>query len=481
MEKKLIELALNHALDSKAEYSDVRFEDNESENINIKNESVEGLRSDHNVGFGIRILLDGSWGFSSSNDTGEASVIKTTDEAIRIARASSRVKVKSIKLSKNEAYKDRISNNAEIDPFAISVSEKIEMLKEATNRMNISPMIKIRKGGMHFYKQYKIFASTEGSYIEQERIDSGGGISVVAISDNDAQTRSYPNSFGGDYSTFGYEFVKNMDLIGNSQRLAEEALMLLKAKQCPDGIRDIIIDSNHLALQIHESIGHPSELDRVLGHEAAYAGMSFLTPEHLNKLKVGSDMVNIVSDATIIGALGGFRYDDEGVKAKKAYLVKNGIFSGYLNSRETAEEMGYEPMGAMRAQNWRRIPIIRMTSVNLEPGNSSLEELIKGIDDGLFISTTKSWSIDDKRLNFQFGTEIGWEIKNGKLGDMIKNPSYAGITPDFWNSCDGICNSNLWHVWGVPNCGKGEPQQIMKVSHGASPARFRKVRVGVAK
>lgn len=480
MEKCLIDVALERANDLGATYSDLRFEENENENISIKNEKVEGIKRNKNSGFGVRVIADGSWGFSSSNEISKENVIKVVDEAYKIAKASAKVKEHEIKLAKTEPYKDNISHYAKIDPFKISLSEKIELLKEATNLMNVSPEIKVRTGHMRFLKQRKIFASSESSYIEQNRIESGAGISAIAIDGNEVQTRSYPNSFGGDFSSFGYEFIKDLKLIENAPKIGEEAKALLKAKECPQGLKDIIILGNHLALQIHESIGHPSELDRVFGFEAAYAGTSFLTPEKLNNFKVGSDIVNIVSDATIIGALGGFKYDDEGVLAKKVYLVKNGVFSGYLNSRETASMLNLEPMGAMRAENWQRIPIIRMTSVNLEPGNYELNDLISEIDDGLLLSTTKSWSIDDKRLNFQFATEIGWEIKDGKLGEMIKNPSYAGLTPEFWSSCDGICNKNYWHVWGVPNCGKGEPSQTMRVSHGASPVRFRRVKVGVA-
>ncbi len=480
MESCLIEVALERADELGTTYSDLRFEENEYENISVKNEKVEGIKRNRSSGFGVRVIVDGSWGFSSSNEISKESVLRVVEEAYKIAKASAKVKERSVELAKIEPYKDKVMHNARINPFTIPLSEKIELLKEATNFMNVSPEIKLRTGSMRFLKQRKIFASSEGSFIEQERIESGAGISATSIDGNEVQVRSYPNSFGGDFSTFGYEFIRELKLIENAKRVGEEAKALLKAKECPKGFKDIIIDGNHLALQIHESIGHPSELDRVFGFEAAYAGTSFLTPDKLNNFKVGANLVNITSDATIIGALGGFKYDDEGVLAKKVYLVKNGVFSGYLNSRETAAMVGLEPMGAMRAEDWQKIPLVRMTSINLEPGDYELDDLIGGIDDGILLSTTKSWSIDDKRLNFQFATEIGWEIKNGKLGEMIKNPSYMGITPEFWNSCDGICNINFWHVWGVPNCGKGEPSQIMRVSHGASPARFRKVKVGVA-
>jgi TldD protein len=236
-----------------------------------------------------------------------------------------------------------------------------------------------------------------------------------------------------------------------------------------------------MALQVHESCGHPTELDRALGTEISLAGGSFMTVDKLNKLKYGSDIVNINADATTKGGLGTFGYDDEGVKAQRAPIIKKGKFVGYLTSRETAPVIKQRSNGTMRADGWNRIPIIRMTNHNLEPGTWELDDLIKDTKNGIFFDINKSWSIDDKRLNFQFGVEAAWEIKNGKLAGMLKNATYTGITPEFWNSCDAICNKNHWHIWGIPNCGKGEPMQTAHVAHGTSPARFRKVKVGVSK
>jgi TldD protein len=231
---------------------------------------------------------------------------------------------------------------------------------------------------------------------------------------------------------------------------------------------------------VHDSIGHPIELDRVFGTEAAYAGTSFLTTEKLGNFKYGSEHVNVVADATEPGGLGTFGFDDEGVPAQRTEIVRNGLFLGYLTSRETAAALGQRSNGAMRASGWNRIPLIRMTNVSLEPGDWTLDDMIADTDDGIYMETNRSWSIDDKRLNFQFGTEIGREIKNGKLGDLVKNATYTGITPQFWGSCDAVGNRDTWVVWGTPNCGKGQPQQTMGTGHGASPARFRNVKVGIA-
>ena len=243
----------------------------------------------------------------------------------------------------------------------------------------------------------------------------------------------------------------------------------------------MILDSSQLALQIHESVGHPIELDRILGTEASYAGTSFLKSEMVGHFRYGSDKVNITADATFPGGLGTFGYDDEGIKAQRSPILSQGVLVGLLTSRETAYHLHQESNGTMRADGWNRIPLIRMTNINLEPGEWTLEQMIADTDEGLFLTTNRSWSIDDKRINFQFGTEIGWEIRNGKLGAMVKNPTYTGMTPHFWNSCDAVGNKDHWQMWGTPNCGKGEPGQVAHVGHGAAPARFRNVQVGVMK
>ncbi len=478
--RDIIESALLSAKRAGATYADVRILEREIEEISTKNGSVDALKRSFTKGFGVRVIANGAWGFASSFRLTTEEAERVAEEAVAIAKASSLTKIEDVSLAQVEIFQDTISQKVEINPFSVPVSEKISVLLESDKIMNI-PGVIIRKGNMYFSKEWKTFASTEGAYIEQERIVSGAGISAIATNGKEIQIRSYPSSFGGDYQRKGFELVKNADFLKNAERVAKEAVALLSAKPCPSGVMDIVLGGSQLALQVHESAGHPTELDRVLGEEASFAGTSFLTPDKLGNFRYGSDIVNITADATIPEALGGFAYDDEGVKAKRIYLVKNGIFVGYLNSRETAKKLKLEPMGAMRAQSWNFMPIIRMTSINLEPGDKTLDELISGINRGIYMDTNRSWSIDQNRLNFQFGTEIGWEIKNGKLQDMVKNPTYTGITYEFWRSCDGIANKDFWHVWGVPNCGKGEPMQVMQVSHGVSPARFRNVKVGVLK
>jgi TldD protein len=336
---------------------------------------------------------------------------------------------------------------------------------------------------MDFRRIDQLFVSSLGSEIHQLKTQTGAGFVATSFAGNEIQKRSYPNSFGGQYQTKGYELVEELDLLANAPRIAEEAVALHRADQCPAGVKDVILGGSQLGLQIHESIGHPIELDRVLGTEANFAGMSFLTLEKLGKLKYASKIVNVVADATPAHGpgLGTFAYDDEGVPAQSTPIIKDGLFVGYLTSRETAAAVSQpRSNGSMRAEGWNRIPLIRMTNVSLLPGTWSFDDLIADTDDGIYMETNRSWSIDDRRYNFQFGTEIGWEIKGGKRTRMLKNPSYGGITTEFWNSCDAICGPQFWMLWGTPNCGKGQPMQTMGTGHGASPARFRKVKVGVA-
>jgi TldD protein len=388
--------------------------------------------------------------------------------------------VEKIELSRLKPQKGSYKTPVKIDPFKVPLEQKIDLLLKADSIMRRNKKIKMAKGGLWFLKGEKVFASTQGTLVSEDRTESGGEISAFAIEGSEVQTRSYPN-MSGDTRQAGYEFIEQMDLAGNAERTASEAAMLLTAPPCPGRLSTIIITSNQLALQVHESIGHPIELDRVYGTEASYAGTSFLTTDKLKHLKYGSDIVNVTADATTPGGLGTFGWDDEGVPAQKVPIIRRGKFVGYLSSRETAPRLGLASGGAMRADGWSRIPIIRMTNINLEPGKWDYQDLIADTNDAVLFDTTKTWSIDDKRLNFQFATEIAWEIKNGRLtGKVFKNATYTGITPAFWNSCDAICNKKSWHLWGVPNCGKGQPGQSAHVGHGVAPARFQKVQIGVS-
>jgi TldD protein len=478
--RDIAERALNAAQLHGAGYADVRVVNLKTQSIVVKNGHVEALAEDTSRGLGVRVLLDGAWGFASSSRLSPDAAAAVAEQAARIARASSLARGKPVHLGPPEVHVARYETPFEIDPFAVPLEDKISLLLEADAEMRRVNGIAVTESNMEFVKEHKVFASTEGSYIEQQLVESGAGIEATAVEEGEVQTRSFPNSFGRQQGKAGYEFVTARELPNHAQRVAEEAVALLRAPQCPATVTALILDSTQLALQVHESCGHPTELDRVLGEEASFAGTSFLTLDKLGAFTYGSPHVNIYADATVPGALGTFGFDDEGVPAQRSAIVRDGILVGYLMSRESATTLQRRSNGTMRADGWNRIPLIRMTNINLEPGEWDLDDLIADTDDGIYMAVNKSWSIDDKRLNFQFGTQLAYEIKNGKLGQMLKNASYTGITPKFWQSCDAICSRDHWEIWGLPNCGKGEPIQSAHVAHGAAPARFRNVRVGIS-
>jgi TldD protein len=479
--KNLIQNILDLAKLKGVSYADIRVVRRQSEEIEVKNGKVGALVHDEDFGFGIRVLFQGAWGFACSSKVTKGEMENIFSKALKIAKASSKVKGKEILFSSTLPIVDRYRTPISINPFNVAVETKLNLLLKADEIIHKNKKVKISEAFSGSYKTEKTFASTEGTYIEQEIIECGAGISATAIEGSEIQVRSYPNSFRGNFSTQGYEWIETLALEDKAERIAEEASQLLLAKSCPSKTTTLILDSSQLALQIHESIGHPIELDRILGTEASYAGTSFLKPEMVGHFKYGSGLVNIVADATCPGGLGTFGYDDEGIKAQKVPIISQGMLVNLLTSRETAHHLGGESNGTMRADGWNRIPLIRMTNINLEPGDWTLEQMIGDTEEGLFLTTNRSWSIDDKRINFQFGTEMGWEVKDGKLGEMVKNPTYTGITPKFWDSCDAIANRDHWQMWGTPNCGKGEPGQVAHVGHGAAPARFRNVQVGVMK
>ncbi len=477
--KELLLRALDTARAKGATYADVRLVDKRLEHIIVKNGRVESMASSQNQGFGIRVIANGAWGFASTRSLDREELERTAAMAVRIARASSIANRRPVDLGPAMKVVATYKTPVQQDPFAVPLERKIDTLLRASREMQKVKGIVVAEASTELIKERKTFASTEGSYIDQEIIETGCSLEATSAGDGDVQRRSYPNSVGRHQGTEGWKFVERYDLPGNAQRVAEEAAALLSAKPCPSGVATVILDGSQTALQVHESCGHPIELDRVLGHEAAFAGTSFLTTDKLGNFRYGSEQVNITADATIPGGLGTFGYDDEGVPAQRVPIVQNGRFVGYLTSRGTATTLGQRSNGTMRADGWKRIPLIRMTNINLEPGEWSLDDLIADTDDGIYMMTNKSWSIDDRRLNFQFGTEIAWEIKKGKLGQMLKNATYTGMTPQFWAGCDAVCNRGHWVVWGTPNCGKGQPEQVGHVGHGASPARFRNVRVGI--
>jgi TldD protein len=465
-----------------AQYADVRVVNHREESLSVKDGIVENLSSSETEGVGIRVLVNGAWGFASSRDLSNPEIDRITDQAIEIAHASGLVSGEKVDLGPKVTSQGTYQTPVQIDPFSVSMEDKLALLMHADVELGKVQGVRTRQSHTTMLKEHKYFANTEGAFTEQTLIETGGGIQATAVGGNEIQIRSYPNAFARQQVTGGWEAMLSWDLPGNAQRIASEAVELLTADPCPSNITtSLILGGSQLALQVHESCGHPTELDRVYGSEAAYAGTSFLTTEKLDNFNYGSPVVNLTADSVRPLGLGTFGWDDEGVPAQSSPLVRDGLFVGYLMSRESASKLGRKSNACMRASGWNRIPIIRMVNVSLEPGSWKFDDLIADTDDGIYMESNRSWSIDDKRYNFQFGTEMGYEIKNGKMGRMLRNCTYMGITPEFWNSCDAICNADYWVMWGTPNCGKGQPAQVAHTGHGTAPARFRNVKVGVLK
>ena len=483
--KEIAQWALEVASLRGVSYADARVGDDRMRSLATKNGKIGSASDAESLGIGVRVVADGAWGYAASDDLSRRAVEATAARAVDIAKASARVKLGDVRLAPEKAAVAEWTTPIEIDPFTISIERNLDLLLTIDAELRSVAGVTLAETNMNFRREEQWFFSSQGADIHQTKYWTGVGYAAHAFAGSEIQKRSYPNSFGGQWQSRGYELIHELKLRENARRVGEEAVALLKADQGPEGVFDIILDGAQLGLQIHESVGHPIELDRVLGMEANFAGTSFLTLDKLRTLRYGSELVNVVADARPEHGpgLGTFAYDDEGVPAQCTPIITQGLFTGYLSSRETAHTIGLNRSGGtLRAEGWNRLPIIRMTNVSILPGERPLtkEQLIESTDHGVYLETNRSWSIDDKRYNFQFGTEIGWEIKNGKRIRMLKNPSYSGITTEFWNAMDAICSKEEWVLWGTPNCGKGQPQQVMGTGHGAAPARFRGVKVGAA-
>jgi TldD protein len=462
------------------DYGDLRYGQRRTEHLTVRNGSPDGVSRSDSQGVGVRVIHGGAWGFAATADTSEKDVIAACRRAVAVAKSSARVLRKKVTLSPVEPEVGAYAGPCSEDPFDVPLDEKLAILTAAEAPLRENPAVKVAQASIDITRNTTIFASTEGAYLEQSKTESGAGMEATAVEGPVAVTRSYPNSHFGDHALAGFEFVRSLDLPAQSERVREEVLELLAAPECPSSENTLIVGGAQMTLQVHESCGHPVELDRVLGTEISLAGGSFMTADKLGSLRYGTPIVNIVADATIPDALGSFGWDDEGVPAQRSDIIRKGMFVGYLTSRETAPIVGLSVNGTMRADGYDRIPLIRMTNINLEPDpdGPSLEDLIADTKSGIFVDVNRSWSIDDHRVNFQFGCEWARKIENGALGQVYRNSLYTAQTTDFWNSCDSVCGPDEWHVWGLPSCGKGEPMQSAHVAHGTVPARFRNVQVG---
>jgi TldD protein len=467
--------AVEAALSAGARYADARVMHRRSESMNARNGEIEDLSQGEDAGVGVRALVGSSWGFFAAPDLTKAKAKAAGETATAIARASATVPGPAVELVGAPAHQDSWASGCEVDPLGVALSTKGDLLTGATGEAHKAGA-DLAEGLYQAWDTRKWFVSSEGHQIDQHIRECGVGISVTVIGDSETQRRSYP-AYRGQYGTEGWELVERIDIGAHATRLAEEARELLGARMCPEGETTLILGSEQMALQVHESVGHAIELDRILGWEAAYAGTSWLDLATLHSLRYGSELMNITIDPTIPGALGSFGYDDEGTPAAARFAVKDGIWVGTLAGRDSAAVAGLDYAGSVRADGWARLPMVRMTNVGLVPGPHTLDEMIAETGDGVYMENNRSWSIDDKRLNFQFGCEIGWEVKDGKLGRMLRNPTYTGIGPRFWRSMDMLSSESV--AWGTPNCGKGQPSQIGHTGHPTAPARFQRVRVGV--
>ncbi len=470
--------ALDTASQRGADYADVRFEINGTERIEVRNGVVAALVAQRSTGYGIRALVDGAWGFAASDDLTDAGIDAAAARAVALARAAAGIARHRIGAPPEHAYVDTWATPLEREPGTVPLGERVALLLDAERALHAAPTVVVGRAWIDLWDTQKSFFSTIGSRIAQRVVQTGSGISAMAVADGDVQVRSFPGD-NGLYQSGGWEIVEAARLRENAPRIGEESAALLRAPQCPSGTRDVILGGSQVSLQLHESCGHPAELDRVLGWEANFSGTSFLELDAVDRLRYGSNAVTIVLDATMPGGMATCAYDDEGTRSGTSDLVRDGILRGYAMSNDTARAIGRTSNACVRAQSWEFVPMIRMCNMSLLPGDVPFEHLFDDVNDGVYMESNRSWSIDDRRLNFQFGCEIGWEIKHGKRGRMLKNPTYAGMTPRFWNACDAIGDAASWFAWGTPNCGKGEPMQTGRTTQGAAPARFRAVDVGV--
>ena len=475
---ELADIAIDLAKKLGASYGDIRINRYRTERISTRERQVQGVALNQTFGFGVRVLVKGSWGFAASSDVTPKEVRRVTREAVEIAKANASQQRKPVQFLEVPAAKANWRSAFEQDPFKVSIEQKIETLMKINEAALAVPGVGFVNSSMAWVNEQKFYASTDGSRIEQYIIRGQPGFTVTAVdrAAGDFQTRS---SLGGPQG-MGYEYVRNHDWVKEAAKAGQEAVMKLKAKPVEPGKYDLVLHPSHLWLTIHESVGHSTELDRALWWEANYAGTSFLTPDKTGKLQFGSPRVNFFADRTQPAGLATVGYDDEGVPGQKWYLVKDGIFVDWQTTRDLAPLIGrQQSYGCLHAQNWSDVPFPRMPNVSLEAGkdSTSLDQIVSGVDNGILIYGNGSFSIDQQRYNFQFGGQTFWEIKQGKVTGMLRDVAYQSRTTDFWNSCDGLGGPATYELGGALNDGKGEPSQSNAVSHGCPVARFRNVNV----
>lgn len=476
---KYLDLAMNAAEQLGAEYADIRVQKTTDEVIYLQNLSLKNTSNSVLYGYGVRFFKDGAWGFAHSNVFSDEAVLKTVRRAAEIATLSASVnKNKKLRLAPERSYIATYETPVKIDPRDVPMKEKVELMLEVNRSMLAFKGVKRAMFYLIMHRDEKFFGSTLGTRLETNTQWITPMITATAVHEGDSQSRSFNE--GG--KAIGWEWIESLNLTEKAKQIAEEALIKVKAEPLgPEARRTLILDPIHLGLTMHESVGHPTELDRVLGWEADYAGISFATPEKLKNYRYGSEIINFVGDNTLSEGLATLGFDDDGVPGQKWHIIKDGILNEYGSTRDTAMEIGLEySRGCNRATYYSDQPINRIPNLYLLPGTKELSpsELIADTEDGVYIQGQGSFSIDQHRVNFQFGGDFFWEIKNGKLFRPVKKVIYKSCNPEFWNSCDAICDERHWRPFGVINCGKGQPSQSARMTHGAATARFRNIRVG---
>ncbi len=466
------------AADGHSQFADVRLIEAEELRLYTQLGADPDERSEHNLGVGVRVLVDGTWGFAARpvQDSGDAAA--AARQALATARASIGIS-KPIDLAPMPAISGRYETTVQIDPFTVDAAVRQQLLEDVLANAGRPAQVVSAQAGVNAKRQHRHLANSEGSRQHQHFVETGAGLMANAAGHGDVQRRSYPNSFHGNTAAAGWEFVATLDLADQAIRVGEEAVALLTAPTAPAGHADVIIGAQQVSLQIHESAGHALELDRILGDEANYAGTSFISVDDIGSLQYGSPAVTITSDPTIPGTRGSFAFDDEGTPARRTALIDRGIVAATLSNRDAAGRSGAELTGAARSDGWAYLPVCFATHVYLEPGSGSLDDLLERMGDGYYIDDNRSWSIDNRRWNFQFGTEVAYEVRGGRRGRLLKNFSYGGITPQFWGSVEAVAGPEELRIFGYP-CGKGEPKQWGFLSHAAAPMLVRNLRIGVA-
>jgi TldD protein len=472
--------ALDIAKQKGAKYADARVVRIRNQYVVTEDERVDMVQDNESIGIGVRVIADGAWGFAASAILDRAEVERVAAQAVQIAKASALAPAPDgIRWAEEPVHKDAFRTPVEKDPFAVPLEEKIQLLLGINKEARAVKGVKKCISFMRFKSEHRHLANTEGSLIESEAVTSTAKYQATAVDESTAKNRYFEAS----PMNVGYEHIDKTPLLAEAQRVGEEAVAQLKGKPCPVGKRDLVLHPSHLALTMHESIGHPTELDRVLGMEESLAGSSFATIDKLGNLKYGSPVMNIICDNTMPVGLATRGYDDDAVKGQKWHVIRDGLLIDYQTGREVCHAIDAKrSRGSCRADSWASIPIVRQSNIGLAPGTKKLtpEEIMADVKDGIYIEGMGSFSIDQMRQNFQFGGDCFWEIRNGKKGAILKDVTYQAITTEFWGSLDATCDERFWMPVGVMNCGKGDPMQVAQMTHGSAPSRFRQINVGGA-